>query len=476
MAYINTGWNSTRYDRDAAAAKRKEAASGLTGAYATQAAANPYEGREFTPTFWQDIGERWFGDYSARDRFYAEQDQSADEYISQLLDAQRQESYNSPANAAARERAAGLNPDLTGVGTGEQPAPGAAPDDTPPGMGSTESETLDTLRGVGSIASAIVGAPLDMLSSMLDITDTIQTLGIKSDNKKWNEVHNWLAANPAISAYLADTDVPDVPDKYTQLAGGTEMYGQKFGISPVYQTAGFRGMSKGAQSLFKSLVGTAKYDRNGKETPGLTAARKNRTLTTKGIEKGLVEIMNSPGYSDDFASWVGSNYSEYAALNNKALRLEQQLRVQLAKSGLYLNADGQIQLLLGQQTAQRKANIAEGSFEQEYYDAMDGYAQGTAENKSADFTAAAAALDTWRKQMESDEETLYRSNLEKINNNKFFKYNPAAKAAALMTEHQRHSNYMSNLYQTHTSLQDKVIDLAGSTASSAIVKGVNPGK
>ena len=117
---------NTRYDRAASAARRQQNAAGLTGDFATQAAANPYEGKEFTPSFWTNIAEKLFGDYSARDSFYQQQDQSADEYIANLIDAQRQQKYNSPEQQAARERAAGINPDIAGQTVGEPAASATA--------------------------------------------------------------------------------------------------------------------------------------------------------------------------------------------------------------------------------------------------------------------------------------------------------------------------------------------------------------
>lgn len=469
MPYTNTGWNETRYDREAAASRRKTAASGLTGSYAKQAEANPYVGREFSPTFWQSLGERWFQDYSARDRFYAEQDQAADEYIAQLIDAQRQQEYNSPGAQAARERAAGLNPDLTGVGTGEQPAPAVNPDDTPPGMGSTEAPITGTdVANAVSFTGKLLTMPMDTLGSIIEMSDSILSLGMKSDQRKWNEVSNWLNANPAVSAYLASTDVQEVPERIAALSGGADYYR---GIqSSVISGAQYRGMSKGAQSLLKSLIGTSKYDKNGKETPGLVNARKALKTDTKKLEQSLVGIMNSPGYSDDFATWVGQNYAAFAENSNRALQLEQQLRIDLAKAGMYLNSEGIITLRASAQKAEYRAGIAEGTFENEYYSAMDGADAAAGENEQNKFKAASAALATWQKNMEKQEEELYRGNLKRIEENRYYKYNPAVKAAALMAEHRRHADFLANLYNQSESFTNQLIEKGADLGSAVITK------
>lgn len=474
MAYTNTGWNETRYNRDAAAARRQQTASGLTGSFAQQAAANPYVGREFSPTFWQSLGERWFQDYSARDRFYAEQDQAADEYLAQLLDAQRQQEFNSPAAQAARERGAGLNPDLIGVGTGEQPAPAVNPDDTPPGMGTTEAPVsgADVANAV-SFTGKLLSMPMDFLGSVIEMSDSILTLGMKSDQRKWSEVSNWLNSNPAVSAYLASTDVAEVPERIAALSGGADYYR---GIqSSVVSGAQFRGLSKGAQGLLKSLIGTSKYDKNGHETPGLVNARKALQKDTKGLEKSLVDIMNSPGYSDDFATWVGQNYAAFAENANRAVQLEQQLRIDLAKAGMYLNSEGVITLRASAEKAGYRAGIAEGTFESEYYQAMDAADAASGENEQNKFKAASAALATWQKNMESQEEELYRGNLRRIEENRYYKYNPAVKAAALMAEHRRHADFIANLYNQSESFTNQLLE-KGADLGSAVVNKRVPGR
>lgn len=464
MPYQNTGWNGTRYDREAAAARRQQTASGLTGDFAKQAEANPYVGREFSPTFWQDLGERWFNDYSARDRFYAEQDQSADEYLSQLLDAQRQQEYNSPSAQAARERAAGLNPDVTGVGTGEQPAVGANPDDTPPGMGSTDSDTLNTLSAAGSLTATLIGLPMDGVQTFMGIMASAQELGIKQSQKEWMEVNNYLNAFPGMVDYLAGTETTaDVPERFTALSGGSDYYKT---LSPSgVQAMRHSRLSKGAQQILRDMRGQIMYDKNGKPTKAF-----DRAIT--GLEKGnladkqsIVAIKNSIGYDDDFLRWTDQNYASFAKFENAALEAEQRLRIRLADVGLRMNSDGVISLAIGAKNAQNRAGIQQGTYEAEYYSSMDGTAAGEEAVADVNSRKANHILEQYFTNMRAAEEDLYRKNLKWIDTN----MKGGAKFAARIAEHKRHEQYLKNLTQSSQSLTNQIIDLAATGATNNVV-------
>ena len=85
---------------------------------------NPYKNLYYDSNFWDDIGLS----NKAKDA-NAEYQRLYDEYIAGIYEQQRQDEYNSPASESARMRAAGLNPDLTGLtgqsNTGEFTPPNA---------------------------------------------------------------------------------------------------------------------------------------------------------------------------------------------------------------------------------------------------------------------------------------------------------------------------------------------------------------
>lgn len=95
---------------------------------------NPYASYQQAPlNAFQDLWYSMTGTSAAGTNFYNQREQSAAEYMSQILDAHRQQEYNDPAAQMSRQKAAGLNPELNGgqnISSGE--TGDVAPDDTPP--------------------------------------------------------------------------------------------------------------------------------------------------------------------------------------------------------------------------------------------------------------------------------------------------------------------------------------------------------
>lgn len=125
------------------------AKSGLSGSLLEQARNNPY-GSYQAPAlnYFESLWKGLTGVSAKEQDFYNQRQQSAQEYLAQLQDVQRQQAFNDPAAQMAREKAAGLNPELSGgegISSGE--AAGAAPDDTPPNV----QGTADEIGQVGNI-------------------------------------------------------------------------------------------------------------------------------------------------------------------------------------------------------------------------------------------------------------------------------------------------------------------------------------
>lgn len=96
---------------------------------------NPYlvgNNNEFVPNFWQNIGENWLDDFSARNQYYGNLVNQRNQYLSEILGQMRQQDYDSASSQVEREKIAGLNPDLNG---GSSISPGAsAENDQPQGQ------------------------------------------------------------------------------------------------------------------------------------------------------------------------------------------------------------------------------------------------------------------------------------------------------------------------------------------------------
>lgn len=112
--------------------------------------ANPYLEADYNKSFWQKvIGALGFRTgYDKRKEDLALQ---ASEYDSQVALLAQQNAYNDPSAQAARKRAAGLNPDLTGVDD-VAGAAGMQEDNNPPAPTETDAQS------VGQFANVIMSA------------------------------------------------------------------------------------------------------------------------------------------------------------------------------------------------------------------------------------------------------------------------------------------------------------------------------
>ena len=132
--------------------------------------ANPWlvsNNAAFSPSFGVKIAEA-FGDYSARDQYYGDLRSKANQYLSEQLEAKRQQEYNSAPSQLEQARLAGSNPDLHG---GVEPG-SASENDQPlvapsgmPGAGNGPGEVLSQFASLSMSAYSFAsGFAKDMFS------------------------------------------------------------------------------------------------------------------------------------------------------------------------------------------------------------------------------------------------------------------------------------------------------------------------
>lgn len=179
---------------------------------------NPYASYQSAPLNW--FQQQWYnmtGTSAAATNFYNQRFQSAEEYMSQILDAQRQQNYNDPAAQEARRQAAGFNDQLNGgeaISSGE--AAEATPDDTPPVPGNVtdDLQELGQITQVGfslfsnfmSIAGGfqqLYGSSLDLSSKELALTES----GWDSIVKLAAESSDWTLPEDQKITDLTDEDL-----------------------------------------------------------------------------------------------------------------------------------------------------------------------------------------------------------------------------------------------------------------------------
>lgn len=148
---IGLSWNSaTKLDYHDTNLENYLSGSG----YAELVNSNPWSNLDYKQTGWQKfLGALGFR--TGYDKAVENQQFQSKEYLANVAAMKFQNDYNSPSNMAARMRAAGLNPDLQGLGDVSESA--SLAEDTnntlPNGDG---SETLDILsKGVNFIMSGI---------------------------------------------------------------------------------------------------------------------------------------------------------------------------------------------------------------------------------------------------------------------------------------------------------------------------------
>lgn len=82
--------------------------------YEDAAKANPYLTSTYKTSAWENIA-RALGFRTGFDKYETDRMSKAYEYSAQLTNQMREEEYNSEASQVARQRAAGINPDLNGI-------------------------------------------------------------------------------------------------------------------------------------------------------------------------------------------------------------------------------------------------------------------------------------------------------------------------------------------------------------------------
>lgn len=178
--------------------------------------ANPYRNLTYKKSFWQNIASA-LGFRTDADRWLEDAQVNASEYDASVASLMQQNVYNDPSAQASRERAAGLNPDLLGIGDVQ----GAAkPADDPNGMsqnvGDEFNQFADTVASVFSRAVTTYKdfLSLDQMRNVIDagnIENARNFLGTLDDiiegaftSEDLVSYDDYVAANNRIAESIAD--------------------------------------------------------------------------------------------------------------------------------------------------------------------------------------------------------------------------------------------------------------------------------
>lgn len=167
--------------------------------------ANPYATGTRKQTGWDRFVNK-LGFTSGYDRYEAEREQNSKNYLAQIYAAQREEMYNSAPEQAARQRAAGLNPDITG-GVDSGAAAGSPEEFSPVSdMSDAIQSGADDINNFGSLISLGVSA----LTGTLGVVDSISSIV-----KRGRDIES--------IDYAIGSSMPDFVDKVARMFSDSDM-------------------------------------------------------------------------------------------------------------------------------------------------------------------------------------------------------------------------------------------------------------
>lgn len=165
---------------------------------------NPYLNYNYTPTIWDQLGDATGLWHSNTQKVRMEYEKAANEYLAEQLQVMREQEHNSVANQVAEQRAAGLNPDLTGV----SPSAGIASE------GSIQSTSpAPSFSGPGS-AGEVTSGFLQAIQTAMSIYSGVQGLQQGAQSLFSSKLNNASSFNELIrKAALASVASPDSAGK-----------------------------------------------------------------------------------------------------------------------------------------------------------------------------------------------------------------------------------------------------------------------
>lgn len=329
-----------------------------TGVDPNQWNANPYAQYDYRHTGWQKFLEG-LGFRTNYDAMKESMAINAQEYERDLLEKAHNEQYDSASAQAARERAAGVNPDLAGVDSGDsssmQPDPNApiAPEssgfDNPIAFGSAVMSGITSLFGLAQSGIGVMQMFADYKSKVLD-----------NDKKKLaNSVDALLASSYGYGENFED-DMQRIfgNDKDSMLA---KIFGMR----------GARRYQPAVMALRRSLIGQEEEYKH---------------RTNRGIARtDYYDIQTSPGYSE-FSPLMKIVRQELSSYSYEVDKLTRQYNIAKA-----INDYGE----------ETEVRAYKNKYDSDYYQNMDGarMAQSAMEGAKAGVESTKTSTELTRAQI-----------------------------------------------------------------------------
>lgn len=301
-----------------------------------QGVSNPYSELPRQRTIWDKFLNA-LGMRSGYDKAQEQYNMAGAEYNAQLEQLAAEDRYNSPAEQAIRERAAGLNPDLVGV-SGE---PGSSFDNqqTPPDV----SASADALNTVRSFADGI----MNIFTTSLGIANSIQ--GVVR-NKIDNNIAR-LNLNNGINEYARSVFPYLIPETTQVGEDGSTPTGHFSQLADIFMN----GMPKSIRPAFDRSVKAFWHS-----APGNAEAYKAWSERIKSRKN--YELESHTYYDVDSDEVLSVISDELAKLNEDIIK------------GSYQS-----------EKASQGASIAQSQNDATYYNSLDSGLQAETENATNEF-------------------------------------------------------------------------------------------
>lgn len=148
------------------------------------------ENNSYQQSFWDKLGN-WIGFNTKEDSYRLELERLAKEFDTKMQLQNVTDEYNSEASQAARQRAAGINPDLNGVDSGS--ASSSAPD-APDSAGLAPIEQMTTFQEVEPVLSTVSGIVRNALGDVSGLLGMFQDLRSRSLSNDASLLNNITSA------------------------------------------------------------------------------------------------------------------------------------------------------------------------------------------------------------------------------------------------------------------------------------------
>lgn len=248
---------------------------------------------EFSPSFWQDLGETLFQDYSARDSYWAGLQSNQNQWLSDMLQQLHQQDYDSPAEQVSREKQAGLNPDLA---PGSISPGSAAENDQPisPVAFPQGSDSGDVVQTIGSTA-------MSFCSNLIGMAQSFQSLKLGNLELAGKEIENNSSARDFVLNQIAGTGFFNSENDLDNMTPGDLANNIIAASSKIDYSTYSPKVRKLMKSMFNRYAKDVTSGRSPMAVESLKSELRNRISTNNRSAAG---IAGSPVFDEDFNTMI----------------------------------------------------------------------------------------------------------------------------------------------------------------------------